>query len=90
MNILVMTGLTMPEIPDSLIERIEVAAGGDAEITITSSPGEALEAVPDAEVIFGRIDLRLFERASNLRWVHAATAGADAYLFDAAAARGRR
>lgn len=83
MNILVMTGLTMPEIPEGLVERIEAAAGGDAEITIATSPGEALEAAPDAEVIFGRIDPRLFERASNLRWVHAATAGADAYLFDA-------
>lgn len=83
MNILVMTGLTMPEIPDDLVDRIEAAAGGDAEITIASSPGEALEAAPDAEVIFGRIDPRLFERATNLRWVHAATAGADAYLFDA-------
>lgn len=83
MNILVMTGLTMPEIPAGLVERIEVAAGGDAEITIANSPGEAIEAAPDAEVIFGRIDPRLFERATNLRWVHAATAGADAYLFDA-------
>ena len=34
-------------------------------------------------MIFGRIDPRLFEHATNLRWVHAATAGADAYLFDA-------
>ncbi len=83
MNILVMTGLTMPEIPDDLVDRIEAAAGDDAEITIASSPGEALEAAPDAEVIFGRIDPRLFEHATNLRWVHAATAGADAYLFDA-------
>jgi phosphoglycerate dehydrogenase-like enzyme len=82
-NILIMTSITMMEVDDALLDRVHEAAGGDAEITVATSPGEALEAAPDAEVIFGRIDERLFERATNLRWVHASTAGADAYLFDA-------
>jgi phosphoglycerate dehydrogenase-like enzyme len=83
MNILILTGITMMEVDDALIERVRDAASGDAQITIATSPGEALEAAPDAEVIFGRIDERLFERSKNVRWVHASTAGADAYLFDA-------
>jgi phosphoglycerate dehydrogenase-like enzyme len=83
MNILIMTSVTMMEVDDTIIDRVRDAAGGDAEITVTTSPGEALEAAADAEVIFGRIDERLFERATSLRWVHASTAGADAYLFDA-------
>ncbi len=83
MNILIMTGITMMDVPQEVIDRVREAAGGEAEISIATSPGEALEAAPDAEVIFGRIDERLFERATNLRWVHASTAGADAYLFPA-------
>ena len=82
-NILIMTSITMMDIDDELIERVQDAAGGEAEITIATSPGEALEAAPDAEVIFGRIDEQLFQHAKNVRWVHASTAGADAYLFDA-------
>ena len=73
----------MMEVDDAILDRVRDAAGGDAEITVTTSPGEAIEAAPDAEVIFGRIDERLFEHAKNLRWVHASSAGADAYLFDA-------
>ena len=83
MNILIMTSITMMEVGDEILDRVVEAAGGDAEITVTTSPGEAFEAAPDAEVIFGRIDERLFEHATNLRWVHASTAGADAYLFAA-------
>jgi phosphoglycerate dehydrogenase-like enzyme len=83
MNILILTSITMMDVDDVIIERVRDAAGGDAEITIATSPGEALEAAPDAEVIFGRIDERLFEHAKNVRWVHASTAGADSYLFDA-------
>jgi len=83
MNILIMTSITMMDVDDGIIERVREAAGGDAEITIATSPGEALEAAADAEVIFGRITEPIFERAKNLRWVHASTAGADDYLFDA-------
>jgi phosphoglycerate dehydrogenase-like enzyme len=39
--------------------------------------------IHDVEVVLGPITPQLFERASKLRWVHAITAGADAYLFDA-------
>ena len=83
MNILIQTSVTMMEVGNDLLDRVRDAAGGDAEISVATSPGEAIEAARDAEVIFGRIDERLFEHAKNLRWVHASTAGADAYLFDA-------
>jgi len=83
MNILIMTSVTMMEVDDAILDRVRDAAGDDAEITVTTSPGEAIEAAADAEVIFGRIDERLFDHAKSLRWVHASTAGADAYLFDA-------
>lgn len=82
MNILIMTGITMMDVDEVTLDRIHEAAGHETEITVTTSIGEAIEAAADAEVIFGRIDEQIFERAHNLRWVHASTAGADAYLFD--------
>ncbi|MDA0351804.1 MAG: D-2-hydroxyacid dehydrogenase [Chloroflexi bacterium] len=83
MNILIMTSVTMMDVDDAILDRVRDAAGHDAEIAVTTSPGEALEAAADAEVIFGRIDEQLFQHATKLRWVHASTAGADAYLFPA-------
>lgn len=82
MHVLVIPGLTMRALADADRERILEAAGPDATITVAESYGEALEAAGDADVIFGRIDPQLFAASKQLRWVHAITAGADAYLFD--------
>ncbi len=81
MHILIIPGLTMPDIANEILERIAGAAGPDATITVAESRGEALEAAVDAEVILGRIDPQLFAAAKRVHWVHAITAGADAYLF---------
>jgi phosphoglycerate dehydrogenase-like enzyme len=83
MRILIIPGLTMPAVDDELLARIRAAGGPGTEITVADSPGEALESVEDVEVILGIITPALFQRARALRWVHATTAGADAYLFDA-------
>jgi phosphoglycerate dehydrogenase-like enzyme len=72
----------MPDVGRALIDRIHAAAGPDSTVTVADSYGEALEAIADAEVLLGRIDPQLFAAARRLRWVHAITAGADAYLFD--------
>ncbi len=81
MKILIIPGVTMPEVDESLTRRILEAGGPGTEITVAESPGEALEGIGDVEVLLGPIDQQLFDRAPNLRWVHAITAGADAYLF---------
>ncbi len=83
MHILIMPGLTMPAVDAALVERVRSAAGPGTEVTVADSPGEALEAVSDVDVILGVITPALFERARRLRWVHATSAGADHYLFDA-------
>jgi len=83
MKILLILGLTMPDVDERLLARIEEAAGPGSEVLVAASTGEALELVHDVEVILGPITPPLFERAERLRWVHAITAGADAYLFDA-------
>jgi D-2-hydroxyacid dehydrogenase (NADP+) len=81
-KVLVIPSLTMPEVDPKQLEQIRDAAGPGAEVVVVDSFGEALEAAADAEVILGAINPQLFARAPLLRWVHATTAGADAYLFD--------
>jgi phosphoglycerate dehydrogenase-like enzyme len=83
MNVLVIPGLTMPNVDQALLDRIVAAGGPGTEVTVAESPGEALEAIEDAEVLLGPVNEQLFQRAPNLRWVHSLTAGADAYLFPA-------
>ena len=83
MKILVIPGLTMPNVDESLLDRIREAGGPGAEVVLADSFGEALEAAGDVDVILGVINPQLFGRAHRLKWVHATTAGADAYLFDA-------
>src|SRR5690606_32797650 len=80
-NILVIPALTMPNVDEALVERILAAAGGGAEVRVAETPGEALEAAPWADVILGAINPALFRAARRLKWVHATTAGADAYCF---------
>lgn len=82
MKILVIPGITMPHVDDSLLDRIREAGGPGAEVVLADSFGEALEAAGDADVILGMINPQLFARAHRVKWVHATTAGADAYLFD--------
>lgn len=81
LNILLVPTLQMPRPDAEVLARIQEAAGPDSTITIAESPGEAYEAITEADVLLGRIDPTLLARARRLKWVHATTAGADAYLF---------
>jgi phosphoglycerate dehydrogenase-like enzyme len=81
MHILIIPGVTMPTVEDSLIVRIREAAGTDVRITVAKSAKEAADVVDDVEVILGGITPDMFKRAKKLTWVHATTSGADSYLF---------
>jgi len=81
LNILLIPTLQMPKPDAAVLARIQDAAGPESTITIADSPGEAYEAIVGADVLLGRIDADLLARAKRLKWVHATTAGADAYLF---------
>ena len=81
MNILIIPGVTMPTVDEALLARIHEAAGPGTQIRIADTPGEAIEAMEDVEVVLGVITPAMFARARRLRWVHAITSGADAYLF---------
>tara|TARA_B100000029_G_C17597816_1_gene964772 strand:- start:3156 stop:4124 length:969 start_codon:yes stop_codon:yes gene_type:complete len=82
MNILVMTSLTMQEIDSVAIEKIRIAAGDNADIIVAHNAEEVITAAPKADIIFGRITEEIFAATTKLKWVHASTAGADAYLFE--------
>ncbi len=81
MNLLIIPGVTMPTVDEALLARIHETAGPGTRIQIADTPGEAIEAMEDVEVVLGVITPAMFARARRLRWVHAITSGADAYLF---------
>jgi len=52
------------------------------QIVVARSIEEVIAAAPKADIIFGRISEEIFAATTKLKWVHASTAGADAYLFE--------
>ncbi len=83
MNILIITGTALPEVPDDIIERIMEAAGPDSEVTVVDSDGEALEFAAETDVVLGFVTPQLYAAAPNLRWVHAIASGVNRYLYPA-------
>ena len=80
MKVLVIPGLTLPEVAEVDIERIRVAAGADSEVIVTKQR-DAADHASEAEVILGFVPERLFHAAPKLRWVHAIASGVDASLY---------
>lgn len=80
MKILIIPGLTLPNVSDEDLARIKEVAGHNAQVVV-SPQREAIEHVLDAEVIFGFVPKSLFDAAPNLRWVHAIASGVDAFLY---------
>ena len=80
MKILIIPGLTLPDVSDEDLARIKGVAGNNAQV-IVSTQKEAIEHAGDAEVIFGFVPKTLFDAAPNLRWVHAIASGVDAFLY---------
>ena len=80
MKILIIPGLTLPEVSDADIERIR-AAGGDADVVVADPPAAVAE-VADADVVLGFVSRRMYLAATKLRWVHAIASGVDAFLYD--------
>jgi hypothetical protein len=71
MKVLIMSGgLTLPDVTEDELAQIREAAG-DAEVILASSRGEALEYLPEAEVVLGVVDRASFASAGKLRWLHA-------------------
>ena len=80
MKVVVIPGLTLPEISSEDVERIRVA-GGYATVVVTDSEG-ANQEIADADVVLGFVNRKMYLGAQNLRWVHAIASGVDAFLYD--------
>lgn len=81
MHILIIPGVTMPTVDESLLARIRETAGAGVRITVAKNAAEAADAMEDVEVLLGGITPQMFARAKKLTWVHSITSGADSYLF---------
>ena len=81
MNILIITGTALPEVPPDVIERIIEAAGPGTTVSVVDSDGEALEFAAEADVVLGFVTPQLYAAAPNLRWVHAIASGVNRYLY---------
>jgi phosphoglycerate dehydrogenase-like enzyme len=80
MKILIVTGLTLPEVTDEEMQAIYVASG-EGDIVVANSNEEAQEHWPDAEVAMGILNRETFPLAKNLRWLHSTAAGADMLMY---------
>lgn len=80
MHVLIMTGLTLPEVPPTYLSQIRSLVGSDGEVTVASSRREALAAAPQADVILGYLDPEMFAICERLRWTHAIASGVDGIL----------
>lgn len=70
--------INMPLSPE---HRDKIAAASDRlEVRFTEDREAMLAAAPEAEVIFGGLDLALFAAARRLRWVQVPAAGVDGVL----------
>ena len=80
MKILIIPGLTLPDVSDADLQRIRDAAGPGAEVVVTTQR-LAHEHAQQADVILGFVPRELFQAAPGLRWVHAIASGVDAFLY---------
>jgi len=82
-EILVVLGLTLPEISERALAEIRAAAPPGSRVRVAAKMREAIEGAADVEVILGFIPEPLFKAAPKLRWVHAIASGMDAFLYPA-------
>ncbi len=78
---LVIKGLTLPEVTDADVARIQDAAGPDAAVTVVDGVRAAFEPAPSCEVVLGFMPPKLFAECSALRWVHATASGVDGFMY---------
>ena len=79
-DVLVIKGLTLPEVSDADLSHIQDAAGPGATVTVVERIRDAFDVIPPCEIVLGFMPPKLFEAATKLRWVHATASGVDGFL----------
>jgi phosphoglycerate dehydrogenase-like enzyme len=82
-TILVMLGLTLPEVSDDELASIRAAAPPGSTVRVARNLREAIANAADVEILLGFIPEPLFAAAPRLRWVHAIASGMDMLLYPA-------
>jgi len=82
-NILVLLGLTLPEVSEGDLAKIRAAAAPGSTIRVMPNIRDAIAAASEVEVILGFIPEALFHAAPRLCWVHAIASGVDMFLYPA-------
>ena len=82
LSILVLLGLTLPEVSEGDLAKIRAAAPGST-VKVAPRVGDAIDMADDVEVILGFLPETLFQAAPRLRWVHAIASGVDMFLYPA-------
>jgi len=80
MKILIIPGLTLPEVPADQMQRIRDAAPAETEIVVTTQREAHLHA-EDASIILGFVPPNLFQAAPKLSWVHSISSGVDMFFY---------
>jgi phosphoglycerate dehydrogenase-like enzyme len=74
--------LIFPAVDETRFAQIRAAAA-PMLVQNARNESEALAQITDADAFFGKITPELLSRAMKLRWVQAATASLEHYVFDA-------
>src|SRR2546426_60353 len=69
-----------PAVESERLRKIQAAAG-DMIVINAANETEAIQAVPDADALFGKITPPMLAAAKKLRWVQTATASLEHYMF---------
>ena len=83
MNVLVITGLTLPEVTEEDRDMIVAAGGPGTKVTVVSKVRDAIEHAATTDVVLGIMPEPLFAAAPNLKWVHASASGVDMFMYPA-------
>jgi phosphoglycerate dehydrogenase-like enzyme len=79
-KILIVKGMTLPDVTEEELAEIYVASG-EGDIIVADNADEAKQHWPDAEVALGTFDRATYLTAKNLRWLQSTAAGADMLMF---------
>lgn len=80
MKILVVPGLTLPTVDETIVAQIRAASQG-ADVVV-ADPQSAIDEVHDAEIVLGFVNQRMFAKAKSLKWVQSISSGVDMFLYE--------